>query len=337
MTAPAGDATGAVAPPPFRPPFPLRGTAAQTIGGVLLPPPAALPPSQRLELEVEPGERLLLLRSPAPGPPRGRLLLLHGLGGSADSRYLRHTLAAAHARGWEVIRVNARGAGDGLALARRLPHAGRWPDLAAVIAAGPWTPAAKATPLVAAGFSLGGATLLRLLGESGPASGLDGAVAVNPPIDLAACLEALERPGNILYHLYYVASLQAGLRARARLYPDRYRAPDPWRHRSVRAMDEDYVAPDAGFSSAADYYAGCSARPLLDRIRTPAVVISSQDDPFVPAGPLADALDGLPPLRLHLVRRGGHMGYVERRAGRLGFWAAGAILAAAEELAARTR
>ncbi len=286
-----------------------------------------------MQLALEPGETLAVVRSPAPRPPQGRLLLLHGLGGCADSRYLRRTLLAAHRRGWEVVRMNARGTGEGAGLARRLPHAGRWPDVAAVVEGDVWTAAAAGTPLAAIGFSLGGSILLRYLGEAGSDSPLSVAVAVNPPTDLAWSLRELERPANRLYHAYYVRALSRGLAHRARLHPDLYTPPDARRHRSVRALDEDYVAPDAGFASAEAYYAGCSAGPLLHQLRVPALILSSRDDPFVPPEMLRRDVDQAcnPELTLALVPRGGHMGYLEWRRGRLDFWAAEACLEALEQ------
>ena len=180
-----------------------------------------------------------------------------------------HIVNVASARGWETVRVNARGAGEGVHLSRHLPHAGRWLDVATVLAAHPWSPGTAGTPVIAAGMSLGGAILLSHLGETGACSGLDGAVAVNPPTDLAWSLRELERPANLVYHTYYAAALRRIMRLRTRLYPERYARPRLLRHTSVRALDEDYVARDAGHRSAEAYYAACSARTRLHGIRTP--------------------------------------------------------------------
>jgi predicted alpha/beta-fold hydrolase len=270
------------------------------------------------------------LRLPAAGAPRARLLLLHGLSGSVTSRCLLRTLPCAAARGFETLRVNARGAGEGIYHSRRLPHAGRTADLGEVIARAPWSAAAAGTPLFAVGFSLGGAILLRYLAERGEASGLDGAVAVNPPTDLALCLDRLEQGRNRLYHSYYTVALRRALARRARLYPERYAPPTLRRHRSVRSIDEDYVAPDAGFASAADYYAGCSAGPLLERIRTPVFILSSRDDPFVPAPMVEEAAARIPGASLVLAEQGGHLGYLARSGSGLTFWAGEAAVTAAE-------
>jgi predicted alpha/beta-fold hydrolase len=185
--------------------------------------------------------------------------------------------------------------------------------------------------MAAVGYSMGGAILLRCLGEMGATAPLSAAVAVNPPTDLAWCLRELEQPGNRLFHRYYVRSLRAGLTRRWRLHGDVGEPPDPRRHDSVRAMDEDYIAPDAGYPSAEAYYAGCSARVALAGIRVPTLVLSARDDPFVPAAMLRRDLADHPRVRLELLAAGGHMGYLEWRRGRLAFWAAGAVLDVLEQ------
>ena len=287
----------------------LRGGARQTlIGACLGAPPSG--PFEPVEIELEAGERILALRTLAAGRTRGRLLILHGLGGSAESGPCLQSLAVAHERGWEVVRVNARGAGEGRPLSRRLAHAGRWDDIAAVLAARPWSPAADG-PVAALGFSLGGAVLLAHLGATGADCGLDAAIAVSPPTDLAWCLGELERPRHLAYHLYYVARLRRNLAERARRHPD-LGPPPRLAHRSVRRIDTDFVAADAGFDSAEAYYAGCSARRLMGGIRAPTLVIAADDDPFVPAAMLRRDCALSDRVRLHRTAMGGHVGWVDR-------------------------
>lgn len=319
----------------FRPPRWLSGPHLQTLGGAVLAAPR-LPragTTESLELEVEAGERLLLLRDRVKKCTRGRLLLLHGLGGAANSRNLLHFVDAALRRGWETLRLNARGAGAGIHLSRRIPHAGRWADVAATLAAEPWSAEAATTPCIAIGLSLGGSILLNHLGLTGEASGLAGAVAINPPTDLACTIESLERPGNAIYHTFYTVRLRRALHKRARMYPECFSRPTLMGLRSVRAIDEAYVAADAGFDCADAYYAACSARRCAAGIRTPTWVVSSRDDPFVPYAMLERDLGGVPAVHLWPQPAGGHLGYIEMRDGRPAFWAAEAALAVASHLA----
>ena len=80
---------------------------------------------------------------------------------------------------------------------------------------------------------------------------------------------------------------------------------------SGREFDEIYTAPAAGFLDRSDYYARCTCWPYVQDIRTPAVILTSEDDPFAPAEDLGDAR--IPPsVHLHVEATGGHMGYVGR-------------------------
>ena len=60
----------------------------------------------------------------------------------------------------------------------------------------------------------------------------------------------------------------------------------------------------------------------------PALVITAEDDPFVPSSPFRDpTLTGNPHITLHLCEHGGHCGFVGRRQGDDdGYWAEGEIV-----------
>ena len=96
----------------------------------------------------------------------------------------------------------------------------------------------------------------------------------------------------------------------------------------MREFDEDYTAPHFGFLNAEDYYHRASAMRVIDRIRVPALIITSEDDPFVPSAPFRDPkVTGNPHITLHLCEHGGHCGFVgDRRSEDDGYWAEDAIV-----------
>jgi hypothetical protein len=260
-------------------------------------------------------------RPPASG--RGTLLLLHGLGGDADSPYVRRTALHALERGWTVARMNLRNCGGTERLARTLYNAGQSGDVGAALA--DLIAAGCPRPLCAVGFSLGGAMVLRHAGEAGERTPLDALAAVNPPIELEACVAALERPSNALYHRRFLRGLCKQV--------DAVRAtrevPGPPAHArrigSLRRFDELFTAPDGGYASAADYYERASAAPLLPRLTRPTLVLSAANDPFVPVETLERHCAHAPAhVRFDCPARGGHVGYFQR--GRPRFWAAGVVL-----------
>jgi predicted alpha/beta-fold hydrolase len=61
----------------------------------------------------------------------------------------------------------------------------------------------------------------------------------------------------------------------------------------------------------------------VDRIAVPTLVVTAEDDPFVPSGPFHDAaLSGNAQVTRVITRHGGHCAFVEAaRAGYDGYWA----------------
>jgi len=101
-----------------------------------------------------------------------------------------------------------RGSGAALEIDARLYNAGHDGDVAAALQA-----VAREAPRVAViGFSLGAGLVLLALGRRGALlpAGLVGAVAISPPLDLAACAAALERPVNRAYQWYFMRGLREG-------------------------------------------------------------------------------------------------------------------------------
>ena len=72
-----------------------------------------------------------------------------------------------------------------------------------------------------------------------------------------------------------------------------------------------FTAPQFGFDGAEDYYHRASAMRVIDRIRVPALIITADDDPFVPTEPFRDPrLTGNPHITLRITPHGGHCGFV---------------------------
>jgi predicted alpha/beta-fold hydrolase len=282
-------------------------------------------PSEDLVVEAGHGVRLLMRASWQPGPrdERRALLIVHGLGGSDASAYVVATGRLAYARGWHVVRMNMRGSGDGFALCPLLYNAGLDTDLLAGLSA-----LSSLVPRISvAGFSLGANLALLMLGrrrEHLPRA-LGGTAAVSPPLDLSACADALEAPGNGLYQRYFMQMLTEGYRSRNRVRPDLFAEGRERGLRTVREFDERITAPFGGYESAAQYYERSSAGPWLAAIDRPALVLAADDDPMIPPGavsrwPLS------PSVRREILPTGGHVGFVGRSQAPGWFWAPERVL-----------
>ena len=299
-----------VDPGPFRP-LPLLGNPhVQTILGHFLPGRGPRLPAHEWQVLLPDGDRLVLHDfAPRGWRPGGRIaLLVHGLGGSHRSGSVRRLAAALLPHGLRVACLDLRGAGRGAGLARRTYTGACSDDVrAALVALHGREPA---SPLVLVGFSLGGNVALKLAGEAAadPVPNLQRVAAVAPPVDLERCAELLARPGNRVYEQHFVRGLVRSALRQLRFFPDLPRIRFP-RVMTMRLFDDLYTAPLWGYAGALDYYRRASAAPLLPRIQLPLFILTARDDPFIAAGPL-EALPAAPGREVHLLERGGHLGFL---------------------------
>ena len=251
------------------------------------------------------------------------LLALHGLEGSSAAHYMQGLADKAFARGFNVIRLNQRNCGGTEELAAGLYHSGLTHDADFVLREAAARDGIQRA--VVAGYSLGGNLALKLAGDYGsaPPRELRGVCAVSPVLELDACVRALERWQNFIYQWNFVRGLKARMRRKHVCFPDRFPIDRLDRIRSVREFDEVYTAPHFGFGSAEDYYHRASAMRVIDRISVPALIITAEDDPFVPTDPFRDpTLTGNPNITLAVTKHGGHCGFLEAGSnGSDGYWA----------------
>jgi len=257
------------------------------------------------------------------------LVLLHGLEGSSESAYMFGTAEKAFVSGFNVIRLNQRNCGGTEKLTPTLYHSGLSGDIEAVLLE--LIKNDGLPEIFAAGFSMGGNLVLKMAGESGDAvpRELRAIVAIAPALDLAACADALAQPRNFLYNRHFVKSLKKHMRYKSSLYPDLFPLQFSTfrRIRTVRDFDDLVTARFCGFRDAADYYKRSSASNLLSAIRRPTLILTAQDDPFVPFGPFQDsAIQENPHITLIAPPHGGHCAFISEEAGADRFWAEARIV-----------
>jgi uncharacterized protein len=272
---------------------------------------------------VAPNSRILgcchWQREPTRSPT---LILVHGLEGCSESHYMRGIATKAWLAGFNAIRINQRNCGGTEHETPTLYHSGLSGDLLGIA-----TELAEKDGLDRlwfAGYSMGGNLVLRMAGEMGASfPPFQGAMAVCPNIDPAACVTALEERRNWIYHRYFLRSMQARLLRKAALFPGRFDVTGLSSIRSLRAFDDAYTAPDGGFLNAADYYERVGARHVLERIAVPTLILTAQDDPFIPYRIFSTpALGRNSSIHFIAPQYGGHCGFLQRsRLGEDVFWA----------------
>ena len=283
-----------------------------------------LPPPVPRYFDVEPEARVMALCHWQPRRwEHPTVILLHGLNGSSDAHYMRGIAAKAFTRGMNVLRLNQRNCGGTERLSAGLFHSGLTADARHVI--DELTEVDGIRSIAVAGYSLGGNLALKIAGEFGdaPPPALRAVAAVSPILEISACVHALERPGNWIYQWNFVRELKARMKRKDRHWPGRFDLSRVDSVKTVRDFDEMFTAPHFGFADAEDYYHRASAMRVIDRVRIPALVITSDDDPFVPPQPFRDQrVTGNPHITLHLLEHGGHCGFVAPQAGEDdGYWA----------------
>jgi predicted alpha/beta-fold hydrolase len=231
------------------------------------------------------------------------VLLVHGLGGSAESTYLAPAVARAHALGIACLCLNLRGA-DGQG--EDFYHAALTSDLHAALGS---AELAQYRSLHVLGFSLGGHLALRMATEQHDPR-LRSIAAICAPLDLGRSQRALDQGYRMPYRAYVLGRLKASYAEVAKRRP----VPNPvervLRVRRLREWDELTVVPRFGFGSASEYYARASVGPLLGTLRVPALLVLTEQDPMVPASTLRPALEGAAPLlEVRWLGRGGHVGF----------------------------
>ena len=316
---------GAVSVPstPFQPRRGLHGPHRQTLASQFFIRRIQLPSAEKRLLQVEP-EVQVLCRCHWQQERRQALTLLivHGLEGSSESPYVLGTTAKALAAGMNVVRMNVRNCGGTEALGPTLYHSGLSSDVGAVARA--LLTEEHLSRLALLGFSMGGNLVTKLAGEWGreaPAQ-LRAVCAVSPAVDLAASAAALHRPGNWIYEQYFLWNLRRRLRRKARLYPHRYELQRLRRVWTLRQFDDRVTSYYCGFAGADDYYARASAACVLERIAVPALLIHSQDDPFIHILPETKTkLRANPHVRYLETAQGGHCAFLADPDGYDGRWA----------------
>jgi len=251
------------------------------------------------------------------------LLVLHGLESSSEAHYVRGLSDKAWRAGFNAVRLNQRNCGNTEHLSDSLYHSGLTHDPITILRELIEVDGLPA--LAVAGYSLGGNLALKMAGEfaDNPPTELRAVCAVSPTMDLAECVEALERPDNQIYQRHFVRNLKKRMRRKARAFPGKFSLKSLAGIGTIREFDEAYTAPFHGFKGASDYYYRASALRVIDRITVPTLIISAADDPFVPATPFSrPEVTANPHITVELTAQGGHCGFVGRREGTHdGYWA----------------
>lgn len=298
---------------PFRPAWWLPGPHLPTMFAKLA---RQIPPAHdRIERWATPdGDSISVARVDAPRPDAPTLTIFHGLEGTVRSTYAQGLMHQAKARGWGAAMLIWRTCDGRVPEVPRMYHSGETTDADFFIRR--LAAERPGAPILCTGVSLGGNVLLKWLGEQGhrlPAE-VRAAAAISTPFDLGAGARHLERGFSRIYVRHFVRGLKAKAAAAIARHPtlpiDRARVEAS---STFWEFDDAFTAPVHGFAGADDYYRRSSSLPFLSAIRTPTLLFSAVNDPFLPPVVLDQVREvaGTNPLLHHeFTPSGGHVGWV---------------------------
>lgn len=279
-------------------------------------------PAVRQEYRTDAETTIVVSEHQPDTAPRGQIICIHGLEGSASAGYILSLCQAALLRGFGVHRTNLRSCGGTEHLCQTMYHSGLTADTRKIIEE---IRERHSGPVFLVGFSLGGNVALKLAGELGNTDLLAGVCAVSTPIDLAECVRQIDRRSNVLYARRFLSRLKDRIRRKSRISSDTYSSDGLDEIESIWEFDDKYTAPLFGFGTAANYYKTQSAGRYLHQIRVPTLLLTAKDDPLVPFR-IYDhpAFQSNSALELVAPEHGGHLGFLSRMKPR--FWLDGVLL-----------
>ena len=322
------------APADFKPRRGLRNAHAQTLAGNFLPRDNKLPPAEERIFQVHPEEGAQVLCHCHWQPPQNgegdkkhdalTVIIVHGLEGSSESKYVIGTGSKAWLRRMNVVRMNMRNCGGTEQLSPTLYHSGMSDDVGAVTRALIEQDGLKRIALV--GYSMGGNLVMKLAGEWGRKSNapkeLVAVAGVSPAMDLAPSADALHELQNRIYEWKFLRGLRRRYKRKTELFPERYDPAHVRGSNTIRDFDHHVTARYSGFTSADDYYTRASSSRVAEFISVPALVIHSTDDPFIRMLPETRAkLLANPHVTFLETSHGGHCAFLADANGYDGRWA----------------
>jgi predicted alpha/beta-fold hydrolase len=237
-------------------------------------------------------------------------IISHGLEGNSRRSYAVGMARALNRAGWDALAWNFRSCSGEINRKLRMYHSGTIDDLHQVIN---HAQNHNYNEIALIGFSMGGNQILIYLGQDQfdiPAI-ICKAVVFSVPADLKSSAEKLAHWSNKIYMARFIRYLGQKIKAKARMFPGQISADNYHKVKTFKDFDDRYTAPIHGFKDAEDYWARCSSKPFIPRIKVPTLIVDALNDPFLTAQciPQKECAENKNVI-LKTPRQGGHVGFV---------------------------
>ena len=241
-------------------------------------------------------------------------VLIHGLEGGSQRKYLRKMAKHLHEKGWDVLAWNARSCSGEMNKAFRLYEHGEIGDLAEVIDSVVQDKSYRQMILV--GFSMGGSIVINYLSRMAdtlPKIVTHG-VAISTPCNLGECADQLDKWDNFLYRNKFKRKLYKKIKYKAEQFPGRVDVSKLSEVKCWRDFDEFFSAPVNGYTDADDFYKRASAGNHVAGVKVPTLMINAANDPFLtPSCSPFGIAENHQYFYLEVTKNGGHVGFPDKR------------------------
>ena len=205
-------------------------------------------------------------------------IFTHGFLGNSTRPYLLGGVKAFNLAGYDALVWNHRGLGGEPNRLEKITTHGSSDDLEAVINYA--LSKKQYDKIVLVGYSKGGNISLKYAGEKGlniPKE-IKNVVAISTPTDLQGSVDVMGKDG--FYTNRFHKKLSEFLQQRKQLI-DNEILKDFKQFKYLDDFADNYIAPLHGFKDGKEYYEACSALPVVDKIRIPALILNAQNDPVL--------------------------------------------------------
>lgn len=238
------------------------------------------------------------------------LILCHGLESSSKATYVVGMVKYFNKRGYDTLSFNFRSCSGEMNLTVPFYHPGQTDDLQQVIDEGIKRGYKE---IYLAGFSLGGALILRYLGErpNSLPEEIKRAAVFSAPSDLGATARHLGEGSGLVYGKGFLFKYRRKMALKEKTRPGTYKM-ELWNEiKSMQDFDEAFCAEWYGHKDRFGFYDAISSKHLLPQIAVPTLIVNAMNDPFLPPEcyPFEEAKSA-ENVFLEVPEMGGHVGFM---------------------------
>lgn len=209
------------------------------------------------------------------------IVISHGLEGSSKRYYVQSMAKYFFSKGWDVLAWNYRSCSGEMNSALRLYHHGVTDDYDQVIQHAINT--SKYKRMALAGFSMGGSTTLKYLGEQG--AHIDpriyAAAVFSVPCNLWDSAVQLTKSENRFYARRFLKKMIKKIKEKAELHPDKINIENIDSINTFAEFDRRFTAPLHGFRDAQDFYTSSTSDQFYSSIQVPTLIVNAKNDPML--------------------------------------------------------